>query len=99
MFLNRLCADESCKAARQCQHMGPKGDYCNFEIEQRLCAILGRTWVQQVDRESLLAEIERRLEGDADLTSRIAERMKPGNALSSLSAPRLEDILPADESK
>ena len=102
MFMNSLCSDEDCRLHNRCQHIGPRGDFCNYELEKRLCAMLGRTWVQQLDRESLLAEIEQRLDGDR-LTEKIAERMQPSpatswsppskalSALHSPPAPKLED--------
>lgn len=94
MFLNRLCTDEACKARGQCQHMGPRGDYCNFDTEQRLCAMLGRSWVPQLDLDSLLREVESRLEGDASLTAKLAERMKPAPANSLAS---LRDVVKLDD--
>jgi hypothetical protein len=91
MFLNTLCVDESCKTQGHCQHLGPQGQHCYFNVEKRLCAALGRTWIPQLDLDSLLTEIEKRLAGDSDLTLQLAKRLKTQpSKFADLTPPDLE---------
>ncbi len=75
MYRNTLCTDPDCK--QDCAHRGPTGQYCYFEVEKKLCQLLGKTWLPAITVEECIADLERLLERDSNLTSRLAERMQP----------------------
>ena len=77
MFKNTLCTREDCIESSDCRHRGPKGEYCFYDVEKKLCTLLGKKWEQNLNLDDLLREVERYFENETQLTSRLAERMQP----------------------
>lgn len=79
MFRNSLCVDPEC--TQDCAHRGPRGQYCFFDHEKALCALLGIDWRPAFTFEELCDRLSHRIQA-ADpapeaLVSQIAERMQP----------------------
>ena len=74
-YKNTLCTDPEC--THDCGHRGPKGQYCYFEVEKKLCQLLAKTWLPTITLDELIYEVEKCMVRENDLTDRIAERMKP----------------------
>lgn len=68
MFLNNLCTDPDCLQARGCQHLGPRGQHCFFEVEKALCELLHIPWKQDLSLKQLIAEVRYRFTGQEALT-------------------------------
>ena len=56
---NVLCTDPNCH--KGCWHLGPQGQQCFYNTEQKLCELLGIPWRQDLDLDHLLSMIRDKL--------------------------------------
>lgn len=92
MFLNSLCSDPDCLANRGCQHLGPKGQHCFFEVEKELCEVLNIPWNQGISLKYLLAEVRFRLTGKETLPDELPIALKSTDELVSELTDKLKVV-------
>ena len=56
---NVLCTDPNCH--KGCWHLGPQGQQCFYNTEQKLAEMLGIPWRQDLDLDYLLSMIRDKL--------------------------------------